>query len=203
VPSQRLQQFVADSPWDEQDLWGLIRRRVLPHLEPIDAWIVDETGWLKQGRHSVGVARQYCGAVGKRANCQVSVEVVVSDGEVAAPVGGRLYLPQSWLDDPARCAKAGVPPEVAFATKAQIALALIEAALADAAYGNGFGFRQRLRALGAEFFLQVTPQEHSGWTEEVPTSLNGKYRTVDEATAARARTPSGDGPSAARPSLAG
>jgi SRSO17 transposase len=99
VPSQRLQQFVADSPWDEHQLWGLIRRRVLPHLEPIDAWIVDETGWLKQGRHSVGVARQYCGAVGKRANCQVSVELVVSDGEVAAPVGGRLYLPQSWIDD--------------------------------------------------------------------------------------------------------
>jgi SRSO17 transposase len=117
VPSQRLQQFVADSPWDENQLWGLSRRRVLPHLEPTEAWIVDETGWLKQGRHSVGVARQYCGAVGKGANCQVSVELVVSDGEVAAPVGGRLYLPQSWLDDPTRCAKAGVPAEVGFATK--------------------------------------------------------------------------------------
>jgi SRSO17 transposase len=198
VPSQRLQQFVTDSPWDENDLWGVIRRRVLPHLEPVEAWIVDETGWLKQGRHSVGVARQYCGAVGKRANCQVSVELVVSDGEVAAPVGGRLYLPQSWLDDPTRCAKAGVPAEVAFATKPQIALSLIEQALAegvapgpvlaDAAYGNGFAFRQRLRSLGLEFFLQVTPQEHQAWTEEVPTTLNGKYRTVDEATAQRARS---------------
>jgi SRSO17 transposase len=197
VPSQRLQQFVTDSPWDENELWGLIRRRVLPHLEPIETWIVDETGWLKQGRHSVGVARQYCGAVGKRANCQVSVELVVSDGEGAAPVGGRLYLPQSWIDDPARCAKAGVPPEAGFATKPQIALCLIEQALADgvapgpvladAAYGNGFGFRQRLRALGLEFFLQVTPQEHHAWTEEVPTVLNGKYRTVDEATAQSAR----------------
>jgi SRSO17 transposase len=98
----------------------------------------------------------------------------------------------------ARCAKAGVPPEVGFATKPQIALALIEQALADgvapgpvladAAYGNGFAFRQRLRALGLEFFLQVTPQEHLAWTEEVPTALNGKYRTVDEATAQRART---------------
>src|SRR5689334_2587739 len=99
VPSQRLQQFVADSSWDENELWGAIRRGVLPHLEPIEAWIVDSDGLVEKGRHSVGVARQYCGAVGKRANCQVSVELVVSDGEVAAPVGGRLYLPQSWTDD--------------------------------------------------------------------------------------------------------
>jgi hypothetical protein len=126
------------------------------------------------------------------------VELVVSDGEVAAPVGGRLYLPQSWTDDPARCAKAGVSAEVGFAAKPQIALSLIEQTLADgvapgpvladAAYGNGFAFRQRLRALGLEFFLQVTPQEHQAWTEQVPTSLNGKYRTVGEATAQRART---------------
>jgi len=136
--------------------------------------------------------------MGKRANCQVSVELVLSDGEVAAPMGGRLYLPQSWTDDPARCANAGVPPEVAFATKPQIALSLIEQALAegvapapvlaDAAYGNGFAFRQRLRQLGLEFFLQVAPQEHQAWTEEVPTVLNGKYRTVDDATAQRARS---------------
>jgi ATP-dependent Clp protease ATP-binding subunit ClpA len=87
-----------------------IRQEVVPHFEPIEAWIVDETGWLKQGKHSVGVAHQYCGAVGKQANCQVSVELVVSDGFVAAPVGGRLCLPQSWIEDPERCAEAGVPP---------------------------------------------------------------------------------------------
>jgi SRSO17 transposase len=191
VESQQLQQFLADSPWDENELWGVIRRDVLPHCEPPQAWIVDETGWLKQGQHSVGVARQYCGAVGKRANCQVSVELVLSDGQVAAPAGGRLYLPQSWIDDPARCAQAGVPPEVAFATKPQIALSLIEQALADgvapapvladAAYGHGFAFRERLRQLQLEFFLQVTPQEHLGWTQAVPTELKGKYRTVLEA----------------------
>ena len=193
VDSQRLQQFMADSPWEETQLWRVIRQEVVPHFEPIEAWIVDETGWLKQGKHSVGVAHQYCGAVGKQANCQVSVELVVSDGFVAAPVGGRLYLPQSWVADPKRCAEAGVPPEVGFATKNEIALTLIEQALADqvlpapvlgdSAYGDGFAFRARLRELKMEFFLQVTPEEHRGWTEEVPTTLKGKYRTVDEKTA--------------------
>src|SRR5689334_25393012 len=94
--------------------------------------------------------------------------------------------------------KPGCRPRWALPPSPQIALGLIEQALADgvapgpvladAAYGNGFAFRQRLRALGLEFFLQVTPQEHHAWTEEVPTVLNGKYRTVDEATAQRART---------------
>ena len=80
IEPQRLQQFMADSPWDETELWRVIRREVVPHFEPIEAWIVDETGWIKQGKNSVGVAHQYCGAVGKQANCQVSVELVVSDG---------------------------------------------------------------------------------------------------------------------------
>ena len=198
VDAQRLQQFIADSPWDEEQLWRVIRREVIPHFEPIEAWIADETGWLKQGKHSVGVSHQYCGAIGKQANCQVSVELVVSNGFLAAPVGGRLYLPQSWAEDPERRAKAGVPPEITFATKSQLALELIERALADqvapapvlgdAAYGDSFAFRQRLRELDLEFFLQVTPEEHLGWTQEVPTVLKGKYRKLaDQELAARAR----------------
>src|SRR6266403_1905237 len=193
VDAQSLQQLLTSSPWSDEALWQAIRQEVIPHLEPLEAWVVDETGWLKQGRHSVGVSHQYCGAVGKSANCQVSVELVVSNGFVAAPVGGRLYLPQSWAEDPERRAKAGVPPEITFATKSQIALQLIEQALADqvapapllgdAAYGDSFAFRQRLRELNLEFFLQVTPEEHRGWTQEVPTTLKGKYRTVDEKTA--------------------
>ena len=124
--------------------------------------------------------------------------LVVSNGCVAAPIGGRLYLPQSWAEKPERRAKAGVPPEITFATKSQIALQLIEQALADqvapapvlgdAAYGDSFAFRQRLRELNLEFFLQVTPEEHLGWTQEVPTVLKGKYRKlVDEKLAASAR----------------
>jgi SRSO17 transposase len=197
VDSQRLQQFIADSPWEETQLWRVIRQEIVPHFEPIEAWIVDETGWLKQGNHSVGVAHQYCGAVGKQAKCQVSVELVVSDGFVAAPVGGRLYLPQSWLQDPERCAKAGVPPDVSFATKSEIALTLIQQALADevlpapvlgdSVYGDGFPFRERLRELKMEFFLQVSPEEHRGWIEEVPTTVKGKHRTVDQRNAPSAR----------------
>ena len=122
VDSQSLQQFVTDSPWKEEELWRAIRQEIIPHLEPLEAWVVDETGWVKQGSHSVGVAHQYCGAVGKQANCQVSVEVVVSDGWIAAPVGGRLYLPERWTEDRERCQAAGVPAEVAFATKPELAL---------------------------------------------------------------------------------
>src|SRR5437868_4665204 len=106
------------------------------------------------------------------------IELVLGDGFVAAPVGGRLYLSQSWLGDPQRCAKAGVPPDVGFATKNEIALSLIEEALADqvvpapvladAAYGNSFGFRAHLRELKLEFFVQVTPEEHKGWSRKCP-----------------------------------
>src|SRR3989304_3259124 len=107
---QKLQQCLADSPWDDQEVWQMIRKEVTPVMEPLAAWIVDETGWLKQGDKSVGVSHQYCGAVGKQANCQVSVEVVVSDGEVAAPIAAQLYLPPSWTQDAERPAAGGRGP---------------------------------------------------------------------------------------------
>jgi len=150
--------------------------------------VVDETSWVKQGDHSVGVSYQYCGAVGKQANCQVSVELVVSDGAVAAPVGGRLYLPQKWTEDPQRCAVVGVPKQVSFATKPQIAIALLEEALrdgvgpgpvlADGAYGDSSDFRAELRRLNLEFFVQVTGSFHKGWTSAVPTERKFKRRYV-------------------------
>ena len=181
VDAQSLQQFVSDSPWSEQAVWTAIRREIVPHLEPIESWVVDETGWLKQGQHSVGVAHQYCGSVGKQANCQVSVEVVVSDGWVAAPVAGRLYLPERWTQDPVRCARAGVPTGIAFATKPTLALQLIREALADgvapapvlgdATYGDNAEFRAGLHQLGLEFFLQVDATKHKGWSFEVPTQI--------------------------------
>ena len=181
VDPQSLQQFVSASPWSDQAVWKVVRQQIIPHLEPIEAWVVDETGWLKQGQHSVGVAHQYCGAVGKQANCQVSVELVVSDGWSAAPVGGRLYLPEGWTKDRARCARAGVPEEIQFATKPMLALQLIREALedgvarapvlGDAAYGDNAEFRAGLRELELEFFLQVDGAKHKGWSFEAPTEL--------------------------------
>lgn len=181
VDVQGLQQFVSDSPWSDAAVWTVVRKDIIPHLEPMETWAVDETGWLKQGQHSVGVSHQYCGSVGKQANCQVCVELVVSDGWLAAPIGGRLYLPESWTKDPVRCARAGVPEEISFATKPMIALQLIREALADgvarapvlgdAAYGDNAEFRAGLRALDLEFFLQVDATKHKGWSFAVPTEL--------------------------------
>jgi SRSO17 transposase len=179
VEGQSLQQFVTDSPWEEEKLWGSIRREIIVHLEPFESWIVDETGWLKQGEHSVGVARQYCGAAGKKANCQVNVQLAVSNGTVAAPIGARLFLPESWILDSERRNKAGVPKELSYATKAQIALELIEQALGDevqkapvlgdSIYGDSWHFRQGLRERDLEFFLQVSPNLHQGWTKPIRT----------------------------------
>ena len=190
VDSQSLQQFVTDSPWSEEALWQAIRQEIIPHLEPLEAWVVDETGWVKQGSHSVGVAHQYCGAVCKKANCQVSVEVVVSDGWIAAPVSGRLYLPAHWTEDRERCQAAGVPEQVEFATKPELALEMLGQArrdgvppapvLGDSVYGNNGEFRAGVRALDMEFFLQVEGSALKGWDHEVRTEVKRVRRYVGE-----------------------
>lgn len=190
VDAQSLQQFIADSPWEEEKVWSAVRREVIASMEPLVAWIVDETGWVKQGDQSVGVSHQYCGAVGKQANCQVAVEVVATDGQIAAPLAGRLYLPKSWADQPGRRHKAGVPEEIEFATKPEIALQLIDTVLADqvarapvlgdSVYGDNGEFREGLKARGFEYFLQVTRSTHKGWTEEVKTQRKILRRYVAE-----------------------
>jgi SRSO17 transposase len=182
--SQKLQQFVADSPWDAQTVWRRIRQEVVPVMEPLAAWIIDETGWLKQGRKSVGVAHQYCGAAGKTANCQVSVEVCVSDGQMAAPVAARLYLPETWAGDAARREAVGVPASVVFQSKPALALDLVRQVAADGVsrapvlgdevYGNARELRQGLRALGLEYFLNVGA-DLLAWTQPPKTRLARKY----------------------------
>ncbi len=187
VDSQKLQQFISGSPWLDRQVWQSIRREVIPVVEPLQAWVVDETGWLKQGKDSVGVSHQYCGAVGKQAQCQIAVELVVTDGEVAAPVGGQLYLPQTWAEDLLRREKAGVPKAVKFQTKPEIAGDLIEETLADgvtaapilgdSVYGNAGELRGRIRGLGLEYFFNA--EEHwLGWIHRPKLSQGPKYWTV-------------------------
>lgn len=158
---QSLHHFVAKAPWEESKLLASVCSYVLPILEkmaPMRAWIVDDTGIPKKGRHSVGVARQYCGELGKQDNCQVAVTLSVANDHASLPIACRLYLPEAWTEDEARRKKAGVPDEIAFATKPQIALDQIGQAiedgvpkgivLADAGYGNDSGFRSGVTELG-------------------------------------------------------
>jgi SRSO17 transposase len=195
IDSQKLQQFLADSPWPERVVWQAIRREVIPAVEPLQAWVLDETGWLKQGKDSVGASHQYCGAVGKQAQCQVAVELVVSDGEIAAPVGGRLYLPEVWTKDKQRREKAGVPGSVSFQTKPEIAGDLIAEALADgltaapilgdSVYGNAPELRKKLRESKLEYFLNAE-EPWLAWVQRPKLTQGRKLWSVAE-TAPAAR----------------
>jgi SRSO17 transposase len=165
---QSLHHFVAKAAWDDGALLAAVRAYALPALlerGPIRAWIVDDTGLPKKGRLSVGVARQYCGQLGKRDNCQVAVTLSVANEAASLPIAYRLYLPEAWADDPARRALAGVPEEVGFATKPAIALDQIGRALADgvppgvvvtdAGYGNDTDFRDGVTALGLAYVAGI------------------------------------------------
>lgn len=165
---QSLHHLVAVSPWDDQAVLAAVRGRALAAMtkkSPVTAWIVDDTGFPKKGKHSVGVARQYCGQLGKQENCQVAVSLSAATPEASLPIAWRLYLPESWAHDEPRRRKAGVPDEIRFATKQRIALEQIRRALAadvapgvvlaDAAYGNDHAFRQELEELGLQYVLAV------------------------------------------------
>jgi SRSO17 transposase len=156
----QLHHFVSSPAWSDTPLRRLLVERADALVGGPDAvLVVDDTALPKQGRHSVGVARQYCGASGKRANCQVLVSLTLAQGEVPVPVGLRLFLPEAWVADPERCARAGVPEEHRRAlAKTDVALAEIDRVLAsgarfarvvaDAGYGISAAFRQGLSARG-------------------------------------------------------
>ena len=165
---QSLHHLVADAPWDDAAVLGQVRQNALPAMEkrgPIKAWIVDDTGFVKKGIHSVGVARQYCGQVGKQENCRVAVSLSVATSTSSLPVAWRLYLPESWAKTPERRKKAGIPPDIGFDTKLQIALGQIRQAvedgippapvLADAGYGHDSHFRSAVSALGLDYVLGI------------------------------------------------
>jgi SRSO17 transposase len=165
---QSLHHVVADAPWSDEQMLAEVRRQVLPAMQkhgPVVAWIVDDTGFPKQGKHSVGVARQYCGQIGKHDNCQAAVSLSVSTWSSSLPVAWRLYLPEVWCEDSERRDRAGVPEEIEFQTKPEIALQQIRRALqddipvgvvlADAAYGNGTAFRTAITEIGLKYVVGV------------------------------------------------
>ena len=166
---QALHHFVAKSEWSDAALLERVRDWVAPSLGLQDGcyWIVDDTGFPKKGRHSVGVARQYCGQLGKQDNCQVAVSLSLASTQGSVPVAYQLYLPQDWADDPVRRQAAGVPEEVAFTTKPAIALEQMRRAitqgvrpgvvLADAGYGDETAFRDSLTALGLLYAVGIRP----------------------------------------------
>jgi SRSO17 transposase len=165
---QSMHHVVAKAAWDDAAVLAAVRRSVLPAVErhgPIAYWIVDDTGFPKKGKHSVGVARQYCGQLGKQDNCQVAVSLSVANDHASLPVAYRLYLPPAWCEDAARRAKAGIPGEIGFATKTAIAVEQLRQALADGvpvgvvladpAYGTETAFRAAVAELGLRYVLGV------------------------------------------------
>ena len=164
----RLLNFLRDSPWEDR----AVRREAAAYAiealeaqEPVSVWVIDDTGFPKQGKHSVGVQRQYCGTLGKVGNCQVGVSLTIATRHEHLPIDFALYMPESWTEDPERRKKAKVPADLTFRTKVDLALDLItravddkvpgEIVLADAAYGNSSDFRNTVRIYGLDVGVAV------------------------------------------------
>jgi SRSO17 transposase len=165
---QSLLHFVGVATWSDEKVLAKVREMVLPAIEkdgPIEAWIIDDTSFPKQGKHSVGVHHQYCGQLGKQANCQVTVSLSIANHAASLPVAYRLYLPEAWTKDRARRKKAGVPKDIAFKTKPEIALGQIRwacevglprgVALMDTAYGNDSRLRAGMTELGVPYVAGI------------------------------------------------
>lgn len=168
---QSMHHFVANAGWDDAAVLREARNQVLDVMDrhgPIEAWILDDTGIPKKGTHSVGVTRQYCGAVGKTENCQVAVSLSVSNESLSVPVAYRLYLPESWARDRERRREAGIPAHIRFQTKGEIALDQIDSlcrdelprapVVADAGYGVSTEFRAQLTRRGIPYLVGITPE---------------------------------------------
>jgi SRSO17 transposase len=164
---ESMQQFLADSPWDPDLVVRACAERVAPEIGVL-AWVIDDTGIVKDGKHSPGVKRQYSGTLGKIGNCQIAVSVHALGQRGTLPLGFALYLPEEWCADPERRRQAKIPDEVVFRTKPQLASSLVERAagwelpaapiLADCAYGDDTALRTRLHTLEREYVLAVSAQ---------------------------------------------
>jgi SRSO17 transposase len=168
---QSLLHFIGIATWSDEKVLTKVREMVLPAIErqgPIEAWIIDDTGLPKHGTHSVGVQHQYCGELGKEANCQVAVSLSIANHHASLPVAYRLYLPEAWAKDRARRKKAGVPAQIKFKTKPAIALDQLKWAceaglrrgvvLMDAAYGTDSRLRTGMTALGLSYAVGIQPK---------------------------------------------
>jgi SRSO17 transposase len=161
---QSMQQFLTDSPWDPTAVVKAVAERVTPQID-VEAWVLDDTGFPKDGKGSPGVKRQYSGTLGKIGNCQIGVSVHAVGKKGTVPLGWALYLPEEWCDDPERRAKAKIPEQVAFKRKPELGVALIERAgrwevprapvLGDQAYGDNTELRSRLDEADCEYVLAV------------------------------------------------
>ncbi len=167
---QKLLHFVANAAWSDELVLAKVQEMVLPQIErhgPIEAWIIDDTSFPKQGRHSVGVHHQYCGQLGKQANCQVVVTLSIANHHASLPIAYRLYLPEAWVGDAARRKKARIPEEISFQTKPEIALDQVRAACAagvargvvlmDASYGSNSALRGGVSALALSYVAGIVP----------------------------------------------
>ncbi|MGA0800919.1 MAG: IS701 family transposase, partial [Steroidobacteraceae bacterium] len=155
---QRLQECLSQSAWCEEEVFSRLARKLDAELPGIEAFIIDDTGFPKRGIHSVGVQRQYSGTLGRVDNCQIGVSLHLAGERGSSCIGMRMYMPREWLDDPTRCSKVGVPAQVTFKTKPEIALEHLDNAerwgvrrrvvLADAGFGNDTAFRDSLQERG-------------------------------------------------------
>lgn len=189
---QSLLHFIGNGAWSDEKVLAKVREKVLPEMErhgPIEGWIIDDTGFPKKGKHSVGVARQYCGQLGKQDNCQVAVSLSIAHRHASLPVRYQLYLPQEWADDAARRKKAGVPEEIDFKSKPEIALEQLRWAceaglprgvvLLDAGYGNHTSLRTEITALGLRYaagILSSTSVWGPGTAPLLPKCWSGQGR---------------------------
>jgi SRSO17 transposase len=188
---QALRQFVGQSPWAVDVVQQQLARKVVDLLSEPEVWILDETSFPKAGEHSVGVVRQYCGALGKVANCQVAVTLHWSSAEASCPLSWRLYLPKAWIENAERAQEVKLPKDLTYRTQAELALELIDQMLswevprlpvvADSAYGNSFEFREQLRRRQL-FYVMAVEATTVVWTEDPnaipvpPSAARGRPR---------------------------
>ena len=186
---QSMHHLVAEAPWSDEELLKKVRQSVLPAMleqSAVQAWIIDDTGFPKKGKHSVGVGHQYCGQLGKSDNCQVTVSLSITTRYSSLPIAWQLYLPKDWAQDRKRRDKAGVPKDVGFETKPEIALKQIQAAvrqgvtsgpvLADAAYGSDSRLRKGITDLDLEYVVGVQ-SSMSVWTPGEAPLPNKRSKT--------------------------